>query len=89
MLAAALTGGNRSVDVPPLKAPEGAPHDLGQYYVVIDPAAFDPGFIEQVTALAATIEADPGARVPGRGGALADPVDVPDALWSMIVQLAA
>jgi len=89
VLAAALTGGNRSVDVPPLKAPEGAPHDLGQYYVVIDPAAFDPGFIEQVTALAATIEADPGARVPGRGGALADPVDVPDALWSMIVQLAA
>ncbi len=32
LLAAGMTGGVLSRDVKPLKAPEGPPHDLGQYY---------------------------------------------------------
>lgn len=84
VLAAALTGSNRSVDVPPLKTPEGAPHDLGQYYVVIDPAAHDPGFADQLVALAATIAADPGARLPGADRPSIAEVDVPDELWALI-----
>ena len=88
VLAAALTGSNRSVDVPPLKTPEGAPHDLGQYYVVIDPAAHDPGFADQLVALAATIAADPGARLPGAGRPSIVEVDVPDELWALISGLA-
>ena len=84
MLAAALTGSNRSVDVPPLKTPEGAPHDLGQYYIVIDPVAHDPGFADQLVALAATIAADPGARLPGADRPTIAEVDVPDELWELI-----
>ncbi len=40
LLAAGLTGGRLSIDVPPLKTPEGPPHDLGQFYVVIDPSGY-------------------------------------------------
>ena len=36
LLAAGMTGGTVSRQVAPLKAPEGAPHDLGQYYLLID-----------------------------------------------------
>lgn len=88
VLAAALTGSNRSVDVPPLKTPEGAPHDLGQYYVVIDPAAHDDGFADQLVALAATVAEDPGARLPGADRPTRDEVDVPDELWALISGLA-
>ncbi|MEM9202805.1 MAG: Ldh family oxidoreductase [Actinomycetota bacterium] len=88
VLAAALTGSNRSVDVPPLKTPDGPPHDLGQYYVVIDPAAHDAGFVDAIAGLAATIEADPGARLPGAARTPDDPVDVPDALWDLMLNLA-
>jgi (2R)-3-sulfolactate dehydrogenase (NADP+) len=88
VLAAALTGSNRSVDVPPLKTPEGAPHDLGQYYIAIDPAAHDPGFADQLVSLAATIAADPGTRLPGANRPSISEVDVPDELWALVSGLA-
>ena len=88
VLAAGLTGGRASVDVPPLKTRDGEPHDLGQYYVVIDPAAHDDGFAEQLVALAETVAEDPGARLPGAGRPVRDAVDVPDELWALITGLA-
>ncbi|KNG92745.1 Ldh family oxidoreductase [Pseudaestuariivita atlantica] len=81
VLAAAMTGSTISADVKPLKAPEGAPHDLGQYYLLIDPSV-QPGFGDRFAALAEVIASDPGARLPGEGKVAAKVVDVPDALWA-------
>lgn len=79
ILASALTGSNRSVDVPPLKAPEGPPHNLGQFYIVIDPSAYsDQGFSDHLTALAASIAEDSEARLPGANRQTPESVDVSD-----------
>ena len=89
VLAAGLTGSRLSVDVPPLKAPEGPPHDLGQFYVVIDPSGYSgDGFTERLTALAATIAEQPGARLPGTGREAPDNVDLEPDLWEATQALA-
>jgi len=88
ILASALTGSNRSVNVPPLKAPEGPPHNLGQFYIVIDPAAYsDAGFYEHLASLAESIAKDAGARLPGAGRQTPDHVEVPDDLWELVTGL--
>ncbi|MEM7091849.1 MAG: Ldh family oxidoreductase [Actinomycetota bacterium] len=89
ILAAGLTGGRRSVDVPPLKTPEGAPHDLGLFCIVIDPDGWDArNLVAQLEALADDVADQPGARVPG--ASLADPTDVEieDDVWQMVLGLA-
>jgi (2R)-3-sulfolactate dehydrogenase (NADP+) len=89
VLAAGLTGGRRSVDVPPLKAATGPPHDLGQFYLVVDPDGFNGrGFQQTLEGLARSVAEQPGARLPGRlaAGAVTS-VEVPDDLWSTIVAL--
>ena len=83
ILAAGMTGGILSKDVKPLKAPEGAPHDLGQYYIIIDPSS-SPEFGARLEALAAAAATDEGARMPGQNKQQSDPVDVDDAVWAMI-----
>ena len=89
VLAAGLTGSRLSVDVPPLKAPEGPPHDLGQFYVVIDPSGYSgDGFTERLTTLAATIAEQPGARLPGAGREAPDNVDLEPGLWEATQALA-
>lgn len=88
LLAAAMTGSTPSRDVKPLKAPEGAPHDLGQYYFLIDPAGA-PGFQDQIAGLAEAIARDEGARMPGQSRVPATSVEVPDALWDLSTGLAA
>ncbi|MEP2028138.1 MAG: Ldh family oxidoreductase [Paracoccaceae bacterium] len=88
ILAAGLTGGTLSRDVVGLKTPEGKPHDLGQYYLLIDPANAD-GFFERLNLISEHISQDEGARMPGQGKTLADPVEVPDALWAQTQELAA
>lgn len=87
VLAAAMTGSTLSRDVKPLKAPEGAPHDLGQYYLLIDPTV-SSGFGDKVQALADHIAQDAGARMPGRDKAVMDPVEVGADTWSLIERLA-
>ena len=37
VLAAGIAGGSASQFVQPLKATNGEPHNLGQYYILIDP----------------------------------------------------
>ncbi|HBM57247.1 MAG TPA: lactate dehydrogenase, partial [Acidimicrobiaceae bacterium] len=89
VLAAGLTGSRLSVDVPPLKSPEGPPHDLGQFYVVIDPSGYSgDGFTERLTTLAATIAEQPGARLPGAGREAPDNVDLEPGLWEATQALA-
>ena len=87
ILTAGLTGSVLSQDVRPLKAPEGPPHDLGQVYVLIDPTVSE-AFGARLAALAGAVAQDPGARMPGQGRRPADPVAVPDALWSTLSALA-
>lgn len=87
LLAAGMTGGAVSRDVKPLKAPEGAPHDLGQYYLIMDPSASGV-FFDRLAQVAAGVAEDDGARMPGQGKHLHDPVDVPDALWNLTTWLA-
>lgn len=87
ILAAGMTGGVLSKDVKPLKAPDGPPHDLGQYYILIDPAA-SPDFKDRLTALAEMAGTDAGARMPGQNKQPADPVEVADTVWSQMKYLA-
>ena len=89
VLASALTAGVSSWDMEPLKAVEGGPHDLGQFYVLIDPGGYaGAGFHDRIEALAATVAEQPGARLPGVPTALPEAVDVDDATWSLLQGLA-
>lgn len=87
MLASGLTGSTPSRDVKPLKAPEGAPHDLGQYFILIDPSV-EPTFATAVTALASAVVQDEGCRMPGQGKTALSHVDLPDDLWNLLGELA-
>lgn len=89
LLASALTGTRRSVDVPPLKTPEGPPHDLGQFYIVVDPSAYSgDGFYEHLASLAQSIADDAGTRLPGTTRVQHEAVEVEDAVWQMVQGLA-
>lgn len=88
IMAAGLAGGTPSRDVKPLKAPEGAPHDLGHCFVLIDPGV-RPDFHAMVAGLADAVSQDDGARVPGRDKVLLTKVNVPDALWEACCALTA
>lgn len=87
ILAAGMTGGVVSRDVKPLKAPEGPPHDLGQYYMLMDPGA-SPVFFDRLAQVAEGVALDEGARMPGQGKAEMDPVPLEDAVWAQTRALA-
>ena len=87
LLAAGMTGGIISKDVKPLKAPEGAPHDLGQFYVLIDPAS-GVDFADRLSALSNVIAQEEGARMPGQNKMPQTEIDVPEALWALTQSLA-
>ncbi|MCB2137374.1 MAG: Ldh family oxidoreductase [Rhodobacteraceae bacterium] len=87
MLAAGMTGGLNSLDVQPLKAAEGPPHDLGQFYLLIDPS-LSPDFGARFARLAGAVAAEEGARLPGAARTPAEKVAVPDPLWQLTRELA-
>lgn len=87
LLAAGLTGGVNSLDVKPLKAPDGPPHDLGQCYILIDPSVSDV-FTQRFDRVAQAIAQEDGGRIPGQGRKPATSVDVPDAVWAQTLSLA-
>ena len=87
LLAAGMTGSVTSQEVKPLKAPEGPPHDLGQFYLIIDPSAA-PGFAQTVQKVAEAVAVDDGARMPGQGRRLKDPVSVDPVAWDLALRLA-
>ena len=87
LLAAGMTGGRLSRDVAPLKAPEGEPHGLGQYFLLIDPGT-STDFADRLAGLIAEVEADGAGRLPGRGRPPTSSVEVPDELWSSVQAMA-
>ena len=87
LLAAGMTGSVVSRDVNPLKAPEGPPHDLGQYYLLMDPGV-SPEFYERVQQVAAGVAMDEGARMPGQNKQEQDPVSLEEAVWGKTQALA-
>lgn len=87
VLAAGMTGSVLSHDVKPLKSPQGKPHDLGQFYILIDPGASD-AFTARLSALAGYATVDEGVRIPGQSRQMADEVEVSPQVWARLEALA-
>lgn len=87
ILAAGMTGSVLSRNVKPLKAADGPHHNLGQYYILIDPTA-SPEFGARLDVLAQTVALDDGARMPGQNRNIVDEVEVGAPTWSRLLELA-
>lgn len=91
VMAAGLTSSVNSLDVKGLKLPDGKPHDLGQTYLLIDPEAHagQQTMADRLSRVVDAMNADGGdGRIPGAPRRHLDPVDVPDALWALVSDLA-
>ena len=86
ILVAGMTGGRISKNVAPLKAKEGEPHNLGQFYIIIDPAS-GASFYNRLEELTAIVAAEEGTRMPGQYTVPQVEVAVPDDLWDLAVSL--
>ncbi len=87
-LASGLTGSVNSLDVQGLKLPGGPPHDLGQFYILIDPAAQAGALADRIGRVAGEIVGDPPVRIPGSQDKGRDPVPVAPDLWARVRALA-
>lgn len=93
LLAAGLTGANFAAEASSFLDAEGPPPGTGQLILTFDPAAFGIGALPRFAALAAAIEAQPGARLPGarrlelRRKAAAHGLPIADALLAEIEAL--
>lgn len=89
----ALAGGRLATDQSSLFDGEGPAPEIGHLMLAIDPAPFGTGFAERIAALAASIETQPGARLPGsrrrtaRETALRDGILVPATLDQALARL--
>ncbi|MCP5085607.1 MAG: Ldh family oxidoreductase [Rhodobacteraceae bacterium] len=89
VLAAAVTGSVNSLDVVGLKVKDGPPHDLGQFYFLVDPTVFAGDvFFERIARVADAVNAQEGARLPGANRALMDQIKLDRALWNKVQELA-
>jgi len=95
ILAAGLTGAHFAYEASSFFAADGAPPETGQLIIALAPPAFGgPGVADRIAALAAAIEAEPGARLPGtrrlqeRRAAAEHGLDVPQSLLDEIMALA-
>lgn len=79
VLAAGMTGSVNSLDVSGLKVANGKPHDLGQFYILIEPGA---DFGARLSRIAEAVAEQDGARIPGQNRRPMTEIDVADALWS-------
>ncbi|WP_171052684.1 Ldh family oxidoreductase [Ruegeria sediminis] len=86
-LAAGLTGSVNSLDVRGLKAETGPPHDLGQFYILIDPGLHGGTLADSIARVAGAIGDDPSVRIPGSRSKNRDPVEVPPELWAKVTGL--
>lgn len=82
VLAACVTGTVNSLDVKALKAPEGKPHDLGQFYILIDPEVFSgPAFWDRLARVADAVAEQEGTRLPGSTRKTRETVEINAKLW--------
>lgn len=89
IMASALTDSASSLEVEPLKAPEGSPHNLGQHYILIDPQARSgERFFQRLEALRTAVDEQPSARLPGSSRDFRQVVEVDGALWKRTRELA-
>ncbi len=88
LLAAGMTGSVNSLDVKGLKLPDGPPHGLGQFYILMDPATYGDNFADRFARVADAVAEQDGARIPGATRVEMTEVDVPDALWAQVTALA-
>ncbi len=89
VLAAAMTGGVNSVDSGALKAPEGKPHNLGQFYFLLDPEVYSGDqFWDRLDTLKNAIDEQPGARLPGSHRKVVTEVTIASSVWESTQQLA-
>ena len=92
LLAAGLTGANYAAEASSFLDAEGPPPGTGQLIIAFDPAAFG-GSAEHFATLIASIEAQPGTRLPGsrrlaaRRNAASDGLVLSDALINEIESL--
>ena len=89
LLAAGMTGSVNSLDVAGLKVAEGKPHDLGQFYILMDPGTYHGDFGARFARVAEAVAAQEGGRIPGADRQAMTEVDVPDALWDLVLTLSA
>lgn len=90
ILAAAVTGSVNSLDVAGLKLPDGKPHDLGQFYFLIDPTTFSgDAFWDRLARVSDAVSEQPGARLPGTGKTIPKEVQVDAKLWDLVQKLSA
>ncbi len=90
VLAAAITGSVNSLDVKGLKLPEGPPHDLGQFYFLLDPTAISgDAFWDRLARLSDAVDEQDNARLPGTNRLIPDSVEIDTALWSLAQSLSA
>jgi len=89
LLAAGMTGSVNSLDVSGLKVAEGKPHDLGQFYILMDPGTYHDGFADRFARVAEAVAEQDDARIPGADRKVMTEVDVPDALWGLVRKLSA
>lgn len=87
LLAAGMTGSRAGLEMEPLKNPEGAPHGIGDYYLLMDPG-LSGVFFDRLAGLETAVARDEGARMPGQARRPADRVDVADADWALACDLA-
>jgi (2R)-3-sulfolactate dehydrogenase (NADP+) len=89
VLAAAVTGSVNSLDVKGLKVPDGPPHDLGQFYFLVDPTTFaGDQFWQRIARLTDAVEQQPGARLPGSRREFPERVTIDAELWAQTCALA-
>jgi (2R)-3-sulfolactate dehydrogenase (NADP+) len=91
LLAAGLTGANFAAEASSFLDAKGAPPGTGQLIIAFDPAGFGGGGVpDRLGVLAAAIEQQPGARLPGtrrlasRQKAKAEGLTISDALLAEI-----
>ncbi|WP_411890231.1 Ldh family oxidoreductase [Yoonia sp. SDW83-1] len=89
LLAAGMTGSVNSLDVGGLKLPDGPPHGLGQFYILLDPGTYHADFADRFARVAEAVAAQEGTRIPGANRHVMQDVDVPDALWEQVIKLSA
>lgn len=83
VLAAAVSGSVNSLDVKGLKLQDGPPHNLGQFYFLIDPTAVSgDAFWDRIQRLTTAVSEQEGARLPGAARVLPSEVMLDDKLWA-------
>ena len=87
IFAAGLTGSVNSLDISGLKSPDGHPHGIGQYYIIIDTKTFTNEFDKKFQKVSDAVSMQPGTRIPGSTRVELSSVDVSDDLWRSVENL--